>query len=60
MRIIFLLILCQFSFSLLFAQKDGDETFINKLKEEGLQRSQVMDHAFYLTDVNGPRLTASP
>ena len=25
-----------------------------------MQASQVMDHAFYLTDVSGPRLTASP
>ena len=52
--------LCQASFILLFAQKDGDEAVISKLKEEGLKNSQVMDHAFYLTDVSGPRLTASP
>ena len=43
-----------------FAQKEADEAIISKLKEEGLQHSQVMQTAFYLTDVNGPRLTASP
>ena len=32
----------------------------NKIKEEGQQRSQVMPTLSYLTDVIGPRLTASP
>jgi hypothetical protein len=31
-----------------------------RIKEEGLQRSQVMDITSYLTDVYGPRLTNSP
>jgi carboxypeptidase Q len=31
-----------------------------RLKDEGLQRSQVMDTLWYLTDVHGPRLTNSP
>ncbi|MDB5205923.1 MAG: family metallo-hydrolase [Flavisolibacter sp.] len=60
MKKLFLLTACQFSLAVLFAQKEGDEAFINKLKEDGLKNSQVMDHAFYLTDVSGPRLTASP
>ncbi len=33
---------------------------INKIKAEGLQRSQVMDLASWLTDVYAPRLTGSP
>ena len=33
---------------------------IYEIKKEGLQNSQVMDIAFQLTDVAGPRLTASP
>lgn len=33
---------------------------IYRIKEEGLQRSKVMDIASYLTDVHGPRLTGSP
>jgi hypothetical protein len=33
---------------------------IYRLKEEGLQRSKVMELESYLTDVYGPRLTGSP
>jgi hypothetical protein len=31
-----------------------------RIKEEGLQRSQVMEITSWLTDVHGPRLTGSP
>ena len=37
-----------------------DTAMIDKIKEEGLERSQVMDSISYLTDVHGPRLTGSP
>ncbi len=40
------------------AQADLDAIY--RIKEEGLQRSQVMETAWYLTDVHGPRLTNSP
>ena len=33
---------------------------INKIKEEGLKRSQLMEILSYLTDVQGARLTNSP
>src|SRR5829696_4945783 len=33
---------------------------VYRIKEEGLQRSQVMDTAWHLTEVYGPRLTNSP
>ena len=33
---------------------------VYKIKEEGFQRSQVMETLSYLTDVHGPRLTNSP
>jgi hypothetical protein len=33
---------------------------ISKIRDEGLNRSQVMEIASYLTDVIGPRLTSSP
>src|SRR5215470_6505997 len=33
---------------------------IQKIKDEGINRSQVMQTLSYLTDVIGPRLTASP
>jgi hypothetical protein len=37
-----------------------DLSTIRKIREEGLQHSQVMDIAFHLTDASGNRLTASP
>lgn len=33
---------------------------IDKIKDEGLNRSQIMQTMTWLTDVNGPRLTGSP
>src|SRR5262245_12479236 len=41
------------------AAKSTDDA-IAKIKEEGLERSQVMQTLSYLTDVIGPRLTGSP
>src|SRR5437016_8625208 len=43
-----------------WAQEKVDLAAVNRIKTEAFQRSKVMDHAFYLTDVYGPRLTASP
>lgn len=37
-----------------------DVQVFEKIKQEGMDRSQVMKHAFYITDVSGPRLTNSP
>ena len=37
-----------------------DLVAIQLIKDEGLQRSQVMDTAWNLTEVHGPRLTNSP
>lgn len=37
-----------------------DTTMIRRIREEGLERSQVMDIAFRLTDGSGNRLTNSP
>src|SRR5215204_2694727 len=33
---------------------------ISNIRREGLENSKVMDFAFHLTDVSGPRLTNSP
>ena len=44
----------------LVAQEKVDEAAIEKIKAEGLQRSQVMETASWLTDVFGARLTGSP
>ena len=45
-----------------FATEDSPKTdweMISKIREEGFQRSQVMDMAGYMTDVLGARLTLS-
>jgi carboxypeptidase Q len=47
--------------SALWAQGEQvDLEAVYKIKDEGLQRSQVMDTLGYLTDIHGPRLTNSP
>lgn len=43
--------------AMLWAQ---DPAVIEKIKNEGLQKSQVMDIAFHLTEMSGPRLAVSP
>ena len=49
------------SLQLINAQKEKlDRDMINKIRKEGLENSRVMEIAMYLTDVSGPRLTASP
>ncbi len=42
------------------AQDKADLAAIHRIKTEAFQNSKVMDHAFYLTDVYGPRLAGSP
>jgi hypothetical protein len=43
------------------AQRDViDQATIAKIRDEGLNRSQTMDHISWLADVYGPRLTGSP
>jgi hypothetical protein len=37
-----------------------DLAVVHRIKEEAYKRSRVMDHLFWLSEVNGPRLTASP
>ena len=54
-QILFALICCLPGY-LLFAQTDA----VSKIRKEGLDNSRVMDIAFHLTDVSGPRLTNSP
>src|SRR5580692_11803590 len=45
---------------LLLAGEKVDLLAIHRIKTEAFENSKVMDHMFYLTDVNGPRLTGSP
>jgi carboxypeptidase Q len=42
------------------AQEKLDLDMLKKIRQEGTVNSKVMDIAFQLTDVNGPRLSASP
>ena len=37
-----------------------DLAMLGRIRDEGLARSQVMDHVSWLSDVYGPRLTGSP
>ncbi len=47
--------------TLAFAQQEKvDAPMVARIREEGMSRSQVMDHISWLADVYGPRLTGSP
>lgn len=48
-----------FSFAAL-AQEPVDMAAVQKIRKEGLDNSKVMDIAFQITDVAGPRLSNSP
>lgn len=41
-------------------QESIDSAAIERIKDEGINNSQLMEILFYLTDVYGPRLTGSP
>jgi carboxypeptidase Q len=58
-RILFLmpLLACIITLS---AQEKVDQQMINKIREEALNKSKVMDIALHLTDLNGNRLANSP
>lgn len=56
--LLYVLVLPTFAFSQSSAQNNDD--VIAKIKDEGMNRSQVMQTLSYLTDVIGPRLTNSP
>jgi carboxypeptidase Q len=43
----------------LLAEETVDLSLVHAIKDEAFTRSKVMDHMFYLTEVNGPRLTNS-
>ncbi|HUH32474.1 MAG TPA: M28 family peptidase, partial [Daejeonella sp.] len=42
------------------AQQAADPQITQKIRTEGMNNSKVMETAFYLTDVSGPRLSNSP
>lgn len=58
---IYTLIVLLFGLGLpLAAQDKADLQAIQRIRKEGLEHSRVMDIAFQITDVAGPRLTNSP
>jgi carboxypeptidase Q len=50
---------CMFAVAAI-AEEKIDLATLHQIKDEAFERSQVMETMFYLTDVNGPRITASP
>jgi carboxypeptidase Q len=59
-RLPLLLLACLFLLTPLLAQEKVDEKINALIRKHGLERSQVMEHAGWMTDVYGPRLTGSP
>jgi carboxypeptidase Q len=47
-------------FHFINAQEKVDPEMMNRIRKEGLENSKIMEIAFWLTDVSGPRLTTSP
>lgn len=53
-------LLITFSFSLFAQEEKLNDAMVEKIRTEGLTNSKVMELAFYLTEVSGPRLQGSP
>jgi carboxypeptidase Q len=60
MKILSSFILLMMAFLGSFAQEKVDLNMMAKIREQGLVKSQVMDIALNLTDLNGNRLANSP
>jgi hypothetical protein len=48
------------AFSTVWAEETLDLTAVQRIRTEALESSHVMEYAFYLTDIHGPRVTNSP
>jgi hypothetical protein len=60
-RTVLILALAASAAGILGAQSEKiDFQMLGRIRDEGLSRSQVMDHISWLSDVYGPRLTGSP
>src|SRR2546422_984487 len=60
-RAMLVMLLAASAAALVGAQTDKlDYAMLGRIRDEGLTRSQVMDHVSWLSDVYGPRLTGSP
>jgi hypothetical protein len=51
---------CLFAINPAIAEEPIDWDAVNRIRDEGFNRSQVMDTLEHMTDVIGPRLTGSP
>lgn len=60
MRKLLLLLFAVSSMAATAQDETFDQDIINKIIKEGTVNSQIMNIAFHLTDVSGPRLTNSP
>src|SRR4030095_6519670 len=60
MRKLILFLFVSFSLQAFSQEEKLDMDMIQKIRQEGLNNSKVMDIAFRLTDGSGPRLTNSP
>ncbi|MCX2479076.1 M20/M25/M40 family metallo-hydrolase [Pedobacter sp. MC2016-15] len=59
-KVLFSFLLAAATFGNAFSQKGSDAQMISRIREEGMSHSKVMETAFNLTDVTGPRLANSP
>jgi hypothetical protein len=61
MRLVSLIVVAQLALAAsITATEPVDLDMVNRIREEGFRKSQVMDIAQHLTDVIGPRITGSP
>src|SRR6476659_10209606 len=61
-RTVAALVACLMAAAVVRTQDAGklDYTTLGKIRDEGLNRSQALDHVSWLSDVYGPRLQGSP
>src|SRR5450755_3811258 len=60
-RALLVMLLAVSAATFVVAQSDKlDYAMLGRIRDEGLNRSQVMEHVSWLSDVYGPRLTGSP
>jgi len=59
-QLLFFVLLSAYAATPVIAQDTPDPAIVQKIRDEGLKNSKVMETAFYLTDVSGPRLAGSP
>jgi len=59
-KLLYVALLAAGTISGAFAQNASDSQVLDRIREEGMLHSKVMESAFILTDVSGPRLANSP